>query len=387
MLQIKRWVICLTVFLLAAGGVISYASPENTPSLNARYAYIMDYTTGRCLYEKNGFERTPMASTTKIMTAVIVLEQGNLNDIVTVSANAASTDGSSMHLKAGEEISVNDLLFGLLIKSGNDAAVALAEAVSGNVEDFCVLMNEKAKELGADDTHFTSPHGLDNDEHYTTARDLAVIAAYAMKIDIFRQIVSTKTASVNGHYLANTNDLLWGADGVEGIKTGYTGNAGRCVVLFIRKNGLQLIAVLLGCDTADMRSQDGRRVSDYFPGNYSVCHVLEGGAVIDTVRSVKCKLSYVPVIVKEPVTLCLSQKEEANIRFEKLFLPAYENGIRDGIRAGTVMGTCRIYTGEEILCEVELLAAETSVRKNAVDYLGDFFTLWAKKTLEALYSF
>ena len=179
-------------------GSSTAVNKNDPPELNAGYVYVMDTETGRCLYEKNGFTKTPMASTTKIMTAIIVLEKGNLNEVVTVSRAAAATDGSEMHLKAEEEISVNDLLFGLLIKSGNDAAVALAEHIGGSVKGFCDMMNEKAKELGALDTNFTSPHGLDEEGHYTTARDLAIIAAYAMKNDLFRQIVSTKSATVNG---------------------------------------------------------------------------------------------------------------------------------------------------------------------------------------------
>lgn len=385
--KLKNFLIAVLV-LIMAGSSIQYADAQETvPEFHARHVYVMEYVTGRCLYEKQGYERVPMASTTKIMTAIIVLENGDLNSITTVSAKAASTDGSVMHLKKNEKISVNDLLFGLLIKSGNDAAVALAEAVSGSVEEFCKLMNAKAKELGANDTHFTSPHGLDDAEHYTTARDLAVIAAYAMKNDTFRQIVSTKTASVNGHYLANTNDLLWSTEGVEGIKTGYTGNAGRCIVLSVHKNDLRLIGVLLGCETSDQRSADGKSIANYFPGNYSVCNVLEAGAVIDTVKSIKSKTAYVPVIVKEPVTLCLSQKELADIHFRKELLPEYEKGVRDGITAGTVMGTYGIYTGDQLLCETELIAAETCVKKAFDDYLQEFFTLWAKKTFGALYNF
>lgn len=385
--KMKRFFIGMLAAFLIMGSVKYTHAQEEAPTFYARHVYVMDNTTGRCLYEKKGYDKTAMASTTKIMTAIIVLENGDLNNITTVSAKAASTDGSVMHLKKNEKISVNDLLFGLLIKSGNDAAVALAEAVSGSVEEFCKLMNAKAKALGANDTHFTSPHGLDNEEHYTTARDLAVIASYAMKNDTFRQIVSTKTTSVNGHYLSNTNDLLWSAEGVEGIKTGYTGNAGRCIVLFINKNDIQLIGVLLGCETSEQRSADGKSMANYFPGNYSVCNVLEAGAVIDTVKSIKSKTAYVPVIVKAPVTLCLSQKELADINFRKELLPEYQAGVREGIKAGTVMGKYSIYTGDQLLCETELIAAETCVKKDFGDYLQEFFTIWAKKTFNALYNF
>ncbi len=353
--------------------------------LNGKHIYIKELNTGSCLYEKDAYVKTAMASTTKIMTAIIVLEKGNLSEVVKVSSNAASTDGSSMNLKANEEISINDLLYGLLIKSGNDAAVALAEAISGNVEEFAVLMNQKAKEIGAYDTNFTSPHGLDNDLHYTTAKDLAVIAEYAMKIDKFRQIVSTKSTSVNGHYLSNTNDILWSDDSVNGIKTGYTGNAGRCIVISFEKNGLNIIAVILGCETSEARTKDCNLILDYFPGNYSIKNLVEPGAVIDSIKCNKSKKSYIPVIIKNSVTVCIENKDINQIHFKSEFYENYKNGINEDIKAGTVLGIYYVYSGDKLLYTTELIASENNKRKNYIDYLSDFFTLWVKKTFTVLY--
>lgn len=367
-------------------GSLSAATKSEPPALNAGYAYVMDAETGRCLYEKNGYTKTPMASTTKIMTAIIVLEQGDLNDIVKVSRMAAGTDGSEMHLTTGEEISVNDLLFGLLIKSGNDAAVALAEHIGGSVKGFCDLMNEKAKELGALDTNFTSPHGLDEEGHYTTARDLAVIAAYAMKIDLFRQIVSTKTASVNGHYLSNTNNLLHTVEGVDGIKTGFTGDAGRCLVLTANRGGIRIIGVLLGCQTTEARTEDGTKMVNYFLGNYAVYDVLEGGSVIDTLDVEKGRSPYVSLIVKDSVRLALSKDEKAGLAFYHEFLPEYEGGIKGNIAAGTVVGRYWICVGDKMLYETDLVAAESCKSKTFFDFVGEFFGTWIRKPFAALYN-
>ena len=367
-------------------GSISAVNKSEPPTLHAGYAYVMDAETGRCLYEKNSGVKTPMASTTKIMTAIIVLEKGNLDDIVTVSRAAAATDGSEMHLKAGEEISVNDLLFGLLIKSGNDAAVALAEHVGGSVKDFCKMMNEKAKELGALDTNFTSPHGLDEENHYTTARDLAIIAEYAMKNDLFRQIVSTKTATVNGHYLANTNNLLYAVEGVDGIKTGFTGNAGRCLVLTASRGGIRIIGVLLGCQTTEDRTDDGTKMVNYFLGNYDIYDILAGGSVIDTLPVEKGTLSRVRLIVKDGVRLVLSKDEKAGLAFYHTFYPEYEGGVYGTVAAGTAVGKYRICAGDQTLYEADLVTAEACRNKTFFDFLKEFFETWVRKPFSALYN-
>ena len=367
-------------------GSSTAVNKNDPPELNAGYVYVMDTETGRCLYEKNGFTKTPMASTTKIMTAIIVLEKGNLNEVVTVSRAAAATDGSEMHLKAGEEISVNDLLFGLLIKSGNDAAVALAEHIGGSVKGFCDMMNEKAKELGALDTNFTSPHGLDEEGHYTTARDLAIIAAYAMKNDLFRQIVSTKSATVNGHYLANTNNLLNTVEGVDGIKTGFTGDAGRCLVLTASRGGIRIIGVILGCPTTEARTSDGTKLVDYFLGNYAVYDVLEGGSVIDTLEVDKGQIPRVQIVVKDSVRLALSKDEKAGLAYYHEFFPEYEGGIKRNIEAGTVVGRYWISAGDQMLYETDLVAAETCRSKTFFDFVGEFFETWIQKPFAALYN-
>ena len=200
------------------------SSGTSTLNLNTRSCIVLDRLSKKILYGKNEYNKVKMASTTKIMTATIIIENCNLEETVEVSKKAANTGGSRLGLKTGDKITIKDLLYGLMLRSGNDAAVALAEVCAGSIVDFSNLMNKKANELGLVNTHFESPHGLDSDGHYTTAYELALLSDYALKNKTFLQIVGTYnyTISINGHpkSLTNTNELLGNLNGVYGIKTG-----------------------------------------------------------------------------------------------------------------------------------------------------------------------
>lgn len=229
------------------------------PVLNAKAAIIYDRTSKRVLWGKNIDQKKAMASTTKIMTAIVVLENANLNDVVEISKKAAGTGGSRLKINAGDKITVNDLLYGLMLRSGNDAAVALAEHVGGSVQGFADMMNKKKDELELYNTHFVTPHGLDNDEHYTTAYELAKLTDYALSNEKFAQIVNTKTynVTINGatRTINNTNELLGNLQGVNGVKTGFTANAMRCLVTSCTRNSNQIITIVLGCDTKKKRTR------------------------------------------------------------------------------------------------------------------------------------
>ena len=222
---------------------------DSSLNLNTRACIVLDRTSKRTLYSKNETSKVKMASTTKIMTATIIIENCNLNDTVEVSKKSAGTGGSRLGLKTGDKITIHDLLYGLMLCSGNDAAVALAESCSGSIEEFSNLMNNKAKELGLSNTHFESPHGLDSDAHFTTAYELAMLSDYALKNPIFSKIVGTKnyTVTINGYpkNLSNTNELLGNLNGIYGIKTGFTNGANRCLVTACKRNDLDIICVVL----------------------------------------------------------------------------------------------------------------------------------------------
>lgn len=249
------------------------------PTINSRAAIVYERSSGTILYSKSENEKRKMASTTKIMTAIVVLEHSNLSDIVTVSAKAAGTGGSRLGLHSDDKISIHDLLYGLLLCSGNDAAIALAESVGGDVESFANLMNQKANDLGLNSTHFITPHGLDNDEHYTTAYELAIITDYALKNDIFCSLVGTKTHTIlinnQPKTLSNTNELLGNLNGVYGVKTGFTNGANRCLVTSTKRGNMDLICIVLGADTKKDRTKDSIDLIEYAFKNFEMVNIQE----------------------------------------------------------------------------------------------------------------
>lgn len=249
------------------------------PNINSRAAIIYDRTSGSVLYGKNENEKRKMASTTKIMTAIVVLENSNLDNIVTVSSKAAGTGGSRLGLHKDDKISVRDLLYGLLLCSGNDAAVALAEHVGGDISGFATLMNNKCDFLGLSSTHFVTPHGLDDDNHYTTAYELAIITNYALKNEIFYNYVGTKnyTVSINGKpkNLSNTNELLGNLNGVYGVKTGFTNGANRCLVTAVKRDNMDLICIVLGANTKKDRTRDSVQLIEYAFKNFEMVNIRE----------------------------------------------------------------------------------------------------------------
>ena len=214
----------------------------------------MELTTGTTLCERNADARLPMASTTKIMTAIIIVEDCDLNEELTVDDRAVGVEGSSIYLKKDERIDVRDLLYGLMLRSGNDSAAALAIHHSGSIEKFVEVMNSRAKSMGADNTSFANPSGLPNENHYTTARDLCKIACYAMRNETFKEIVGTKNYSGKFRSFVNKNKMLSLCEGANGVKTGYTIKAGRCLVSSCEREGMDVVSVVLNCPEMYERS-------------------------------------------------------------------------------------------------------------------------------------
>ena len=235
------------VFAMAAAALLAAACvfPVEVAAVSARKAIVLDGATGRVLFEKDAHSRSLIASTTKIMTALVVCERCNVLDRMRIPEEAVGIEGSSMYLQAGEILTIQDLLYGMMLRSGNDAAAALAIYCGGTIEGFAQLMNDKARELGLDGTHFANPHGLDAPNHYSTAKDLAVLAAYAMENPIFAMTVGAKSVTIGSRTLTNHNKLLWRLDGANGVKTGYTRASGRILVSGVNRQGRQLICVTI----------------------------------------------------------------------------------------------------------------------------------------------
>lgn len=249
--MLRRWGCFLLVFVML---LTLLPCRAEAIQLSATAAILMDADSGEILYEKDAGRRMRIASTTKIMTALVALDRAKLTDTITVTA-AHMVEGSSMYLKPGETVTVEELLYGLMLCSGNDAALALADCCGG-LEEFVQAMNDKAAELGMQDTSFANPNGLDDEDHYSTARDMAVLAAYAAQNPTFRRICSTRTATVGSRTMTNHNKLLSQLEGCIGMKTGYTKAAGRTLVSCAQRDGCRLVAVTLcdGNDWADHKS-------------------------------------------------------------------------------------------------------------------------------------
>ena len=284
--------------------------PLQVQALSAEKAILMDGITGRVLYEKNGDSRSLIASTTKIMTALLVCEQCNVLDRMRIPKEAVGIEGSSMYLREGEVLTIQELLYGLMLSSGNDAAVALAIYCGGTVEGFAELMNDKARMLELDNTHFENPNGLDSPGHYSTARDLAVLAAYAMKNPVFAQTVSTKTIRVGERHLRNHNKLLWQVAGADGVKTGFTKAAGRILVSSATRNDRRLIAVTLN---APSDWQDHSSLLGEGFGHYAVKNVIQTGQILGYIRVESGESGKVELIADGNFDFALAEGEKPMI--------------------------------------------------------------------------
>ncbi len=254
------------VLLLCLIAVLNFTNSSFSSALttsSGRAMCVLDSNSGRVLYSKNMDEKLKMASTTKVVTAITVIENcDDLNEIITIDDKAVGVEGSSIYLRKGEQMKVIDLLYGLMLRSGNDSATALAIHTAGSIENFANLMNNLAEKVGAKNSHFMNPHGLDHPEHYTTAYDLALITGYALKNPIFKEIVSTKTHVVEAtnvsekRYFTNKNKLLSTLDGCCGVKTGYTTKAGRCLVSACERDDTTYVCVVLNCGPMFEESRD-----------------------------------------------------------------------------------------------------------------------------------
>ena len=284
--------------------------PCRAQAISAQKAILVDGETGRVIYEKDADSRSLIASTTKIMTALLVCEQCNVLDRMRIPKEAAGIEGSSMYLQEGEVLTVQELLYGMMLHSGNDAAVALAIYCGGTVEGFVQLMNDKAHRLGLTGTHFENPNGLDGPTHYSTARDLAVLTAYAMQNPLFAQTVSTKNVRVGQRSLQNHNKLLWRVDGVDGVKTGYTRAAGRILVSSAQRGGRRLICVTIndGNDWVDHQTL----LEDGF-SRYSRQCIVEKGQILGAMPVVGGESQWVNLVAAEEFVFPLSADEDPTI--------------------------------------------------------------------------
>ena len=361
---------------------------ENTTNDNLKIysdaVILIENQTGKTLYEKNSEQKMYPASTTKILTAILSIEKGNLNDKVTVSKTAIAQmkpGYTSAYLSEGEIISVEDLLKVLLINSANDASNVLAEYISGSIDSFVTLMNEKSKELGCTNTHFVTTNGLHDDNHYTTAKDLAIIARYCMQNETFRKIVSMKkcvipaTNKSEERIYKNTNDLINPTSGYYypsciGIKTGFTSEAKNCLISACSKNGLQVIAVVLGASITEnhksARYVDSKNLYDYTYSNYSIQNIAKASSVIETieVKNATDETKSLDLKLEKDLNVLVNNKDKENIKTEIVL----KDNISAPIATNSVVGSITYIVGADKYT-INLLASHDVEKKENIIWI------------------
>lgn len=363
MFKNKKAIASMIILLFVSFTTTSVVLAGDYSTITAKSAIVIDAATGKVLYSKNADERRYPASTTKIMSLIVALEHGNLDDLITTSANAASTEGSSLWLTQGERLKMLDLLYGIMLISGNDATVAVAEHISGSVEKFAKLMTEKAHAIGAKDTNFTNSSGLPDPNHFTTAHDLARIAAYGYKNPLFTQIVSTEhkvlPPTVKGDIrdLYNENKMLWFYEGGNGVKTGYTDAAGRCLVSGAKRNNIQLIAVVLDSDTM---WDDSKALLDFAFSQIKPQTIFDQGDILKTLRVANGKSDVLELIADSSIVLPVSEKDKDELS-TVIDAPSV---IEAPITKGQKLGVARVFYNNTEVAAVDLIADQNIERKS-----------------------
>lgn len=362
----KVFLCCVFALILSVPAFAVSASPE----VMADSALLMERSTGTILYEKNANERMAPASVTKVMTMLLTVEalergQLTLQDEVVTSEHAASMGGSQIFLEPGEHMTVHDLLKSIAVSSANDACVAIAEHLAGSEAGFVEQMNARAAELGMENTHFANCCGLDHEEHYTTAHDIALMSRELLGHEMIRDYTTIWTDTVrDGAFgLSNTNKLVRFYDGTTGVKTGYTSKAGYCVSASACRDGMELIAVILHADTSPHRNADASGLLNYGFANYAVV----------SLQADEEQLSPVPVTLGTAERVSVRLKSEGNVLLEKGQAAQIEReivlteGVEAPVEQGQSLGTLRCRLGDEILAEIPLVAAESVGRLGTME--------------------
>lgn len=348
----KRWAAGLFIVLVFMYNQCGGLAQGET---SAKAACVLELETGRVLLESNMHARLPMASTTKVMTALLAIEQGELSDTVTCSERAFGVSGTSIYLQLGESLTLEEMLLGLMLSSGNDAAVAIAEHIGGSLEGFVQKMNERAAQIGAVNTHFANPHGLPDDAHYTTAYDLALIAREAMGNPVFRRIVSTQRATIPwegrtyNRQLNNKNRLLTSYEGATGVKTGFTSKAGRCLVFGAQRGGMEIVGVVLGCsDWFD----EAERLMDGCFQTYTMARVLGPMESAGQLAVEDGRTDTVQLCLMQEMSVPLMEGESAQIVLD------VPQSVRAPVYPGMHVGTAHLVVGGKEYAQCEVVASE-----------------------------
>lgn len=368
-------ILCLAIVLSAS---VAFAN-EDTMSLSCPSALLMDFSTGKVLYEKDVHSKRPMASVTKIMTMLLAMEaidagQINYDDMVTGSSYAKSMGGSTIFLDEGEQLSVRDILKGIAVSSGNDAAVAMGEHLSGSSENFVAMMNNRAKELGMNNTNFVNCNGLDDDNHYSTAYDIALMSRELMKHkDIFDFTSIWMDSLRNGAFtLSNTNKLIRFYDGATGLKTGSTSKAKFCISATAKRGDMHLIAVIMAAPSSKERSKDASALLNYGFSNYSVSKAVKKDEIVDSVHIDKGCDDSVNIICKDDVDYLYSKKNAPQLQREIVVSDNLCAPCKKGDKAGEII----IKDGEKEVGRCDLVFEKDVDKKNVGSIFSSIFKNW-----------
>ena len=359
--------------------VFADVNTNKEPDVKALGAVLIDFDTGRVLWGKNINKPLAMASTTKIMTAILALEKGNLDDIVVVSKKAAIAPKVKMELKEGEKIKLEYLMYALMMQSSNDAAVAIAEHICGSVEEFCAEMTKKAKEIGAKDTVFITPNGLDSGNHHSTAYDMALIARYALNNDEFVRIINTKNisfkSSMKSYSFVNKNRLLSEYKGADGVKTGFTGKAGHCFVGSVKRDNLRLISVVLGSGWGtvgkEQKWKDTKKILDYGFNNFEYRTILNEGEEIGNIEVRRAKEKSVDICYQNSITVCMKKGEDNPQivrKVQEFVLAPAEKGMK--------IGKAEVFIGNEKVGETDIVLKSSVERHDFKSSVDKLFRNW-----------
>ncbi len=346
-------------------GKVSDSEKNESLRLYAQSAALIDGDNGRVLFEKDGYKEMPMASTTKIMTCIVTLENANLDDIVTVSKYASTMPDVQLNIMEGEQYLLKDLLYSLMLESHNDVAVAIAEHVGGSVEGFAKMMNAKAKELGCEHTHFVTPNGLDASQHYTTAVELAKIASYAIKNEEFLKITNTavwefkELKKGRSFSVSNKDRFLYMYDGAIGVKTGFTGKAGYCFVGAVDKNDKTLVSTVLACGWPPHKSykwSDTTKLMDYGMENFELRQIFDADKKFEPVYVKDGKESYVELYYDGDISLLVNKSEAVKVVYK------VPKALKAPLAPETVVGSAKYYVGDYFIKEIPILT-KTGIEK------------------------
>ena len=374
------FIFVISIIFFCINGFSCYGNivDKEFTKVNVKAACVIDSESGRVLFGKNEDTKLPMASLTKVMTSIMLVENCDMDELIEVPGDATWIGGSEVGLKKGDKVTARALLYGMLLPSGNDCAYTVAIHLGGTIENFARMMNNKAKDIGLENTHFANPHGLDNDEHYTTAKEMALITKYAIQNKNISEAMNTRSTTINfgsfSKLLNNTNALLKTYEYADGGKTGFTNNANRCLVATATKNDLRLIAVVLGAETTQIRFNSAKELLEASFARYKKMDVSKNLNFYVSVPVIKGSIDKYERKFIDNLTLPLADEEYENITIKQDIVQS----INAPVMIGEYLGKIEAYIEDEKIYELEIRADQNIYKKTFLDYLKEEFKVCFK---------